>query len=242
MSLMYIGRFILALSGKMLLTRLTQLTLFCFLLQQGSEAVADPDWLEQRLNCREFLSEVKTRYAGVTTMATLSPEQRRELEMVLDIACSERFRECNFANCKPRPTKEATSEESSKYDPTVWEARLRSERFEQEKKVYDEQMKAYDKLYEEQALTQKRDIIEKLSTEKKRGLRWERLTMPDLPTRKPKPKPKPKPKADPMTPPLFSPDGGGPSGSILTLPPGPEPMDGTEPSLPIEDTETTEGE
>jgi len=75
-------------------------------------------WLNQELSCKQFIENVKTRYAQTGTFAQLGSRKKEELRYVLDVACSERFRYCSFSNCQ-RMTESNTSPEAPEEKPVV---------------------------------------------------------------------------------------------------------------------------
>ncbi len=67
-------------------------------------AAAPPQWLNQPLTCDQFTAELRNRFSSLSNISEASPEKKRELEYVLDIACSARFADCQFKNCsKSKP-------------------------------------------------------------------------------------------------------------------------------------------
>lgn len=85
---------------------------------EKSEPPSLPSWLAAEISCQQFIQEVKARYGSHAVSAPLSPEVRKERDLVLDLACSERFSKCNFLSCKrsapvtPEPEKIVTPVES----------------------------------------------------------------------------------------------------------------------------------
>lgn len=57
-------------------------------------------WLEHELSCSDFLQEINVRYPAISRFAELTPEKQNELKVVLRIACSARFKECQFSACR----------------------------------------------------------------------------------------------------------------------------------------------
>lgn len=59
-----------------------------------------PSWVTTEMSCQQFIQEVKARYGNRSAAAPLSSAERQERDMVLDLACTERFSTCGFLSCK----------------------------------------------------------------------------------------------------------------------------------------------
>jgi hypothetical protein len=77
----------------------------CFFLLLASfgltqVAVADISWLERVVGCKEFSQALAEYFKTIADFDNLSSSQKKELIVVLDEACGERFSQCGFAVCK----------------------------------------------------------------------------------------------------------------------------------------------
>ncbi len=175
-------------------------------------------WLDRKLSCEQFVAEVKARYAQKGSYSTLESKVKADLHHVLDISCSERFKECNFPNCKKEVI---VSKESDRQDDAkLWEERLREQRIREVKERYQKAMAEYDQIYSQKASEQRERIKKRLAEEEERELAWDRFMMPDLLIRKPlkkPPTPPPQFQGVPTTPAVAKP------GAIPGTPPLPTP-------------------
>lgn len=64
------------------------------------DLAAEISWLRNDITCAEFMKELRSRYSG--RRQELSDPERKELQILLDLACGDRFRGCNFEACKGR--------------------------------------------------------------------------------------------------------------------------------------------
>lgn len=96
----------------------------CFFFLLGSlgltqVAAADISWLENVVGCEQFSKALAEYFKTIKDFDNLSSSQKKELVVVLDEACGERFSECGFAVCKNLP-REDPSWEQGKTNKTKW--------------------------------------------------------------------------------------------------------------------------
>lgn len=67
-----------------------------------SEAAATQDsephlqWVTESMSCEDFLGQIRTKYRP----GDKNEVKKKELQSALKLACSERFKQCNFEVCK----------------------------------------------------------------------------------------------------------------------------------------------
>jgi hypothetical protein len=57
-------------------------------------------WLYHDLSCDEFSQQFKARFAGLGSYSDLPAQKKKELKLVLSVACSDRFAQCQLAACQ----------------------------------------------------------------------------------------------------------------------------------------------
>ena len=75
----------------------------------AASASADLSWLAQADNCASFSRGLQEYFNTIPDAAALNAEQRKELSIVLDEACGERFASCDFAVCRTIGDRDAAS-------------------------------------------------------------------------------------------------------------------------------------
>ncbi len=57
-------------------------------------------WLSRFLTCEQLMEQVKSRYSNLDVAQQNNTNTKREIKLVLNTACSERFSHCKFSSCK----------------------------------------------------------------------------------------------------------------------------------------------
>lgn len=71
--------------------------------------LGSPDWLQVVSTCEQLKQEIRTRFGAVSDLSKFDAEKRLQLEMVITVACSERFAGCRFRACAERRSSASAS-------------------------------------------------------------------------------------------------------------------------------------
>jgi len=65
-----------------------------------SKGSASLSWIADEMSCDDFLTQLRSRFQRPQNKPTLSQDKKAELDLALEIACSPRFKHCDFDACK----------------------------------------------------------------------------------------------------------------------------------------------
>lgn len=145
----------------------------------GSFKMEPLAWLKMELSCEGFLEQFQVRYAPLGAYSQLPKEKQKEIDHVLDVACSERFVDCGFKSCKKNGQVSAakdTGGATEKEDRKTAKPEAVTKTYSPEE-AWDEAEGRFERYYKSYRSSLSKEIEEQITRENKAGLQWAKFSV-----------------------------------------------------------------